>query len=88
MVVAVVVLAALVQGISIQNLQKPTAGSSCFVLCCHCPAGAQLAVMGAKAVGAHISVWWPLDESWYSGEVGRRGEGGCHMRRPPAFNLA
>lgn len=31
--------------------------------------GAQLSVLGPRCVGAKISVWWPLDEAWYIGEV-------------------
>ncbi|KAK9917248.1 hypothetical protein WJX75_002338 [Coccomyxa subellipsoidea] len=31
--------------------------------------GAQVAVNGASAVGARVSVWWPLDEEWYMGTV-------------------
>jgi hypothetical protein len=31
--------------------------------------GAQLAVLGSKAVGARIKVWWPLDQDWYQGMV-------------------
>ena len=31
--------------------------------------GAQLAALGRKCIGARISVWWPLDEKWYSGFV-------------------
>ncbi|GAX78498.1 hypothetical protein CEUSTIGMA_g5937.t1 [Chlamydomonas eustigma] len=31
--------------------------------------GGQLAVLGADAVGARVSVWWPLDEAWYEGTV-------------------
>ncbi|BDA51428.1 probable BsuMI modification methylase subunit YdiP at N-terminal half [Coccomyxa sp. Obi] len=31
--------------------------------------GAQVAVRGEDAIGARISVWWPLDEDWYSGCV-------------------
>ncbi|KIZ05418.1 hypothetical protein MNEG_2539 [Monoraphidium neglectum] len=31
--------------------------------------GAWLAAHGAGAVGARISVWWPLDEAWYDGVV-------------------
>ncbi|WIA22484.1 hypothetical protein OEZ85_004780 [Tetradesmus obliquus] len=30
-------------------------------------AGAQLSVLGDKAVGAEIDVWWPLDQAWYKG---------------------
>ena len=26
--------------------------------------GAQLAVLGADAIGARAKVWWPLDENW------------------------
>lgn len=29
----------------------------------------QVAVNGASAVGARVSVWWPLDEEWYMGTV-------------------
>jgi hypothetical protein len=32
-------------------------------------AGAQLSVLGDKAVGAEIDVWWPLDQAWYKGLV-------------------
>ena len=32
-------------------------------------AGGQLAVMGEGAIGAELSVWWPLDEAWYRGTV-------------------
>jgi hypothetical protein len=32
-------------------------------------AGAQLSVLGDKAVGADIEVWWPLDQAWYKGVV-------------------
>jgi hypothetical protein len=39
--------------------------------------GAALAARGAAAVGARISVWWPLDEAWYDGLVrNRRGDRG------------
>ncbi|BDA42016.1 probable BsuMI modification methylase subunit YdiP at N-terminal half [Coccomyxa sp. Obi] len=31
--------------------------------------GAQVAVAGESAIGARISVWWPLDEDWYTGFV-------------------
>ncbi|CAD7699682.1 unnamed protein product [Ostreobium quekettii] len=31
--------------------------------------GAQLAVMGIRAIGAKVKVWWPLDEAWYRGQV-------------------
>ncbi len=31
--------------------------------------GGWLAVHGAKAIGARVSVWWPLDEAWYDGVV-------------------
>ena len=31
--------------------------------------GAQLAVLGDKAVGAEVDVWWPLDQAWYNGVV-------------------
>lgn len=31
--------------------------------------GAQLAILGTKAVGARVQVWWPLDEDWYPGVV-------------------
>ena len=31
--------------------------------------GARLAVKGAAAIGARVSVWWPLDESSYEGIV-------------------
>jgi hypothetical protein len=34
--------------------------------------GAQLAVLGDKAVGADIEVWWPLDQAWYKGVVSVR----------------
>jgi hypothetical protein len=34
-------------------------------------AGAQLAVMGEAAVGARVSVWWPMDGQWFAGQVGR-----------------
>lgn len=27
--------------------------------------GAQIAVLKHAAIGARISVWWPLDEHWY-----------------------
>lgn len=27
--------------------------------------GAQIAILKQAAVGARISVWWPLDEHWY-----------------------
>lgn len=48
-------------------------------------AGAQLAVLADKAVGADIEVWWPLDQAWYKGVVsvvqgscsGLRAEAGC-----------
>lgn len=36
-------------------------------------AGAQLAVLGDKAVGAKVKVWWPLDEDWYTGLVSDQG---------------
>ncbi|KIY92615.1 hypothetical protein MNEG_15347 [Monoraphidium neglectum] len=32
-------------------------------------AGAQLAVMGEAAVGARVSVWWPMDGQWFAGQV-------------------
>lgn len=32
-------------------------------------AGAQLAVLGEKSVGAKISVWWPIDGAWFNGVV-------------------
>jgi len=32
-------------------------------------AGAQLAVMGEGAVGARVSVWWPIDGKWFNGVV-------------------
>ena len=42
--------------------------------------GAQIAILKQAAVGARISVWWPLDEHWYrctpgttAGAWGRRG---------------
>lgn len=42
-------------------------------------AGAQLAVLGEKAVGADVEVWWPLDQAWYkgvvSGQAGLQGGG-------------
>ena len=28
-----------------------------------------MAVMGEEAIGAKLTVWWPLDEAWYSGSV-------------------
>ncbi|DBA96588.1 TPA: hypothetical protein ACH3X1_015451 [Trebouxia sp. C0004] len=31
--------------------------------------GAQIAILKQAAIGARISVWWPLDEHWYSGVV-------------------
>ncbi|KAL0049698.1 hypothetical protein WJX82_007869 [Trebouxia sp. C0006] len=31
--------------------------------------GAQIAILKHAAIGARISVWWPLDEHWYSGVV-------------------
>jgi hypothetical protein len=31
--------------------------------------GGQLALLGEAAIGARISVWWPLDEAWYNGQV-------------------
>ncbi|CAL8467770.1 g7308 [Coccomyxa elongata] len=31
--------------------------------------GAQVAVAGDSAIGARISMWWPLDEDWYTGFV-------------------
>lgn len=31
--------------------------------------GAQVAARGQRAIGARLSVWWPLDEEWYSGSV-------------------
>ncbi len=27
--------------------------------------GAQIAILKQAAIGARISVWWPLDEHWY-----------------------
>ena len=32
-------------------------------------AGAQLAVMGEAAIGARVSVWWPMDGAWFEGVV-------------------
>ncbi len=31
--------------------------------------GCQVAVAGDNAIGARISLWWPLDEEWYTGFV-------------------
>jgi hypothetical protein len=31
--------------------------------------GGWLAAHGGGAVGARVSVWWPLDEAWYDGVV-------------------
>ncbi|KAJ9523028.1 hypothetical protein QJQ45_023804, partial [Haematococcus lacustris] len=31
--------------------------------------GGQLAVLGDRSLGARVSVWWPLDEEWYQGQV-------------------
>ena len=31
--------------------------------------GAQVAILGEQAVGASISVWWPLDEEFFRGSV-------------------
>ena len=33
--------------------------------------GAQIAILKQAAVGARISVWWPLDEHWYRCACGR-----------------
>ena len=44
--------------------------------------GAQLSVLGDKAVGADIEVWWPLDQAWYKGVVSFvcvGGEHGSHL---------
>ncbi len=35
-------------------------------------AGAQLSVLEDKCIGAKVSVWWPLDEAWYTGTVSGR----------------
>ncbi|KAK9835784.1 hypothetical protein WJX74_007899 [Apatococcus lobatus] len=32
-------------------------------------AGAQLAVLGQAAIGAAISLFWPLDQAWYGGKI-------------------
>lgn len=57
--------------------------------------GAQLSVLGEAAVGAKVSIWWPLDEAWYPGMVsglpgpegGRRvfAVGGCHSDKGAVF---
>ena len=31
--------------------------------------GVQVAILGEQAVGASISVWWPLDEEFFQGSV-------------------
>jgi len=36
-------------------------------------AGGQLAVLGEKAVGADVEVWWPLDQAWSTRRVVRDG---------------
>lgn len=43
--------------------------------------GAQLAILGTKAVGARVQVWWPLDEDWYPGVVT-----GCALASPPRMH--
>jgi len=38
-------------------------------LCCTVPSAApavQVAVLGERALGAHVAVFWPLDEDWYT----------------------
>jgi hypothetical protein len=30
---------------------------------------AQVAVMGERAVGARVALWWPLEEAWFGGVV-------------------
>ena len=65
--------------------------------------GAQIAILKQAAVGARISVWWPLDEHWYRcalpwgrggvlGEGGNRGVGGAGhcdgvRRRPQVMQM-
>ncbi len=38
-------------------------------LCCTVPSAGpavQVAVLGERALGAHVAVFWPLDEDWYT----------------------
>lgn len=48
-----------------------TSGNNCEVPSptFHFGGGKKVAVRGEGAIGARISVWWPLDEDWYSGCV-------------------
>jgi hypothetical protein len=43
--------------------------------------GAQLSVLGDKAVGARLRVYWPLDQAWYEGVVSGGREAGKRQRR-------
>jgi hypothetical protein len=58
--------------------QTTTTGRRCLLVRATAAAaaghsGAQLSVLGDKAVGAEVEVWWPLDQAWYRGVVSLAG---------------
>ncbi len=61
-----------------QHTGPGTARRKCLVVRARAAAagghpGAQLGVLGSTAIGAKITVYWPMDKAWYPGMVGWGG---------------